>query len=164
MCFRNGVAKENLSLWYCLVLSVQRWRTKDASLSDTRVGYALAFLREAKAVRASKAFLLGLLLCFYSWLSPCEQEGLQEGGSCTLFPVQAVLSNERGCLGLLQREEGSGLGITQEDARALANDMPQMEPLSSIWSQERLVQCADTHCLMWGSLMKESVFDRDGEQ
>lgn len=155
MCFRNGVAKENLSLWYCLVLSVQTRRTKDASLSNTRVGYALAFLREAKAKPAS---------LFCSWLSPCEQEGLQEGGSCTLFPVQAVLSNERGCLGLLQREEGSGLGITQEDARALANDMPQMEPLSSIWSQERLVQCADTHCLMWGSLMKESVFDRDGEQ
>lgn len=143
MCFRNGVAKENLSLWYCLVLSVKTRRTKDASLSDTRVGYALAFLREAKAVRASKALRLGLSLCFCSWLSPCEQEGLQ-GGSCTLFPVQAVLSNGRGCLGLLQREEGSGLGITQEDARALARDMPQLEPLTSVWSRKGLVQCADT--------------------
>lgn len=61
---------------------------------------------------------------------------LLEGGRWSPITVQTILSDTSlvGMLGVI----GSGLGITQEGTRAVAGDMPHLEPPTSIWSREEM--------------------------
>lgn len=61
---------------------------------------------------------------------------LLEGGHLRPITVQSILSDT--ILVEMLEVIGSGLGITQEGARAVAGDMPHLEPPTSIWSREKM--------------------------